>query len=138
MCEELSYQIINISAVNQAVFCYYQKFAKIIIEKKYQCWQQAATKKCTFLNSFNRDLARVIQITLDISEFLNIHIFNWYKGLQSASSSTSYQNSSMASCSFTHGVFLKTDSYVFINTGNTEFYISLSPRQNESRYKVWY
>ena len=23
MCEELSYQIINISAVNQAVFCYY-------------------------------------------------------------------------------------------------------------------
>ena len=34
MCEELSYQIINTSAVNQAVFCYYQKFAKIIIKKK--------------------------------------------------------------------------------------------------------
>ena len=34
MCEELSNQIINILAVNQAVFCYYQKFAKIIIEKK--------------------------------------------------------------------------------------------------------
>ena len=34
MCEEISYQIINISAVNQAVFCYYYKFAKIIIEKK--------------------------------------------------------------------------------------------------------
>ena len=34
MCEELSSQIINISAVNQTVFCYYQKFAKIIIEKK--------------------------------------------------------------------------------------------------------
>ena len=33
-CERLSYQIINTSAVNQAVFCYYQKFAKIIIEKK--------------------------------------------------------------------------------------------------------
>ena len=33
-CEELSYQIINISAVNQVVFCYYQKFAKIIIKKK--------------------------------------------------------------------------------------------------------
>ena len=35
-----SYQIwlyklnLNISAVNQAVFCYYQKFSKIIIEKK--------------------------------------------------------------------------------------------------------
>ena len=34
MCEELSYQIINIAAVNQAVFCYYQKFAKIMREKK--------------------------------------------------------------------------------------------------------
>ena len=34
MCEKLSYQIINTSTVNQAVFCYYQKFAKIIIEKK--------------------------------------------------------------------------------------------------------
>ena len=34
MCEELSYQIINTLAVNQAVFCYYLKFAKLIIEKK--------------------------------------------------------------------------------------------------------
>ena len=34
MCEELFYQIINTSAVNQAVFCYYKKFAKIIIKKK--------------------------------------------------------------------------------------------------------
>ena len=34
MCEELSYQIINTSAVNQAFFCYYEKFVKIIIEKK--------------------------------------------------------------------------------------------------------
>ena len=34
MCEGLSPQIINISAVNQAVFCYYYKFAKIIIEKR--------------------------------------------------------------------------------------------------------
>ena len=34
MCEKLSYQIINIAAVNQAVYCYYQKFAKIITEKK--------------------------------------------------------------------------------------------------------
>ena len=33
MCEELSYQIINISAVNQSVFGYHWKFAKII-EKK--------------------------------------------------------------------------------------------------------
>ena len=34
MCEELSHQIINTSVVNQAVFCYYKKFAKIIINKK--------------------------------------------------------------------------------------------------------
>ena len=34
MCEEVSYQVKNTSAVNQAVFCYYYKFAKIIIEKK--------------------------------------------------------------------------------------------------------
>ena len=34
MCEELSYQVKNISVVNQAVFCYYYKFAKIIEEKK--------------------------------------------------------------------------------------------------------
>ena len=34
MCEDFSYQIINISAVNQADFCYYKKqFAKIIIAK---------------------------------------------------------------------------------------------------------
>ena len=35
MGEKLSYQIINTSAVNQAVFCYEQKFAKIIIKKKH-------------------------------------------------------------------------------------------------------
>ena len=34
MCEERSYQIKNTSAVNQATFCYYDQFAKIITEKK--------------------------------------------------------------------------------------------------------
>ena len=34
MSEELSYQIINTSAVNQAVFCYYKTFAKVITERK--------------------------------------------------------------------------------------------------------
>ena len=34
ICEELSYQIINTSAVNEAFFCYYQNIAKIIIQKK--------------------------------------------------------------------------------------------------------
>ena len=32
--EKFSYQIINALAVNQAVFCYDQKFAKIIIKKE--------------------------------------------------------------------------------------------------------
>ena len=41
-----------------------------------------------FLNSFKRDLAKRIYITLGVYEFLNIHIFNWYKALYSASSST--------------------------------------------------
>ena len=93
-------------------------------------------RNALFLNSFKGDLARVIWITLDVSEFFNIRIFSWYKALYSAS--WFYQSSSsMASCSFTHGVFLKTDSYVFINTWNTEFYIPLLFRQNESRYKIW-
>ena len=60
MCEKLSYQIINISAVNQAVFCYYQKFSKIIIEKKTLILAVPSSEECTFLNSFKRDLARVI------------------------------------------------------------------------------
>ena len=35
MCKDFSDQVINISAVNQADFCYYKKqFAKIIIAKK--------------------------------------------------------------------------------------------------------
>ena len=42
----------------------------------------------TFLNSFNRDVAKRIYITLGVYEFLNIHVFNWCKALYSASSST--------------------------------------------------
>ena len=49
-----------------------------------------------------------------------------------------YQSSSMASRRLPHGVFLKTDSYVFINTWNTEFYIPLSLKQNKSRYTIWH
>ena len=44
--------------------------------------------KAEILNSFKRDLAKHIYITLGVYEFLNIHIFNWYKALYSASSST--------------------------------------------------
>ena len=45
MCEELSYQIKNISAVNQAIFCYYYKFAKIIREKKTKVLVVARNEK---------------------------------------------------------------------------------------------
>ena len=48
MCEELSHQIINISAVNQAVFCYYQKFAKIIREEKTLVLTAASNEKMHF------------------------------------------------------------------------------------------
>ena len=87
MCEKLSYQIINTSAVNQTVFCYYQKFAKIIIKKKTLVWAVASNAEI-FLNSFMRDLAKPIWIGFGSCEFLNIHIFNQYKALYSASSST--------------------------------------------------
>ena len=83
MREELFYQIINILAVNQAFksFAIIKSLQKSLQKRKHQCWWQQVKKRRTFLNSFKRDLARVIQITLDVSEFLNIHIFNWYKAL---------------------------------------------------------
>ena len=48
MCEEISYQIINISAVNQAALWYYQKFPTIIIEKKTLALAVASNKKMQF------------------------------------------------------------------------------------------
>ena len=58
MCEELSYHIINISAVNQAIF-YYYKFAKIATEKKTLVLTVARNEKMHFFE-FTKDLARVI------------------------------------------------------------------------------
>ena len=49
MCEEISYQIINISAANQAVFFYYYKFAKIILEKKTLVLAVARNEETHFL-----------------------------------------------------------------------------------------
>ena len=46
--EELSSQFINTSAVNQAVFCYYQKFAKIILEKETLVLALASNKEMHF------------------------------------------------------------------------------------------
>ena len=48
MCEEFFYQIINISAVNQAIFCYYYKFAKIITAKKTLVLAVARNEKMHF------------------------------------------------------------------------------------------
>ena len=48
MCEELPYQIINTSTVNQAVFCHYYKFSKIIIEKKTLVLVVASNEEMNF------------------------------------------------------------------------------------------
>ena len=44
----------------------------------------------------------------------------------------------MTSCSFTHGEFLKTGSYVFINTCNTEFFTHyyLVKTNEDTRYGI--
>ena len=51
MHEKLSYQIINISAANQAVLCDHEKFAKIIIEKKTLVLTVAGNKEMHFFES---------------------------------------------------------------------------------------
>ena len=48
MCEDHPYQIINASAVIQAVLCYYKKFAKIIIKKKTLVLAVASNAKMHF------------------------------------------------------------------------------------------
>ena len=52
-------------------------------KKTHYCWQQQARQRWTFLTSFKTDLAK-----LGVSQLLNIHIFNQYKALYLASSST--------------------------------------------------
>ena len=104
------------------------------------------------MNSFKKDLLQRIYITLDVCEFLQIHLFNWcsyflkihvFKALYSASSITSrYLNFiravRWALRSFPYAVFVNKDCYVVINTWNTEFYIPLLLRENKSRYKIWH
>ena len=62
MCEELSYQIINASAVNQVVFCNYLNFVKIIIENKTLALTIARNAEMYFLNSFKRNLASLFRL----------------------------------------------------------------------------
>ena len=57
MCEELSYQTINISAVNEAVL--------LLLEVCKNCYRKGnsvggSEQGRDFLNSFKRDLARVV------------------------------------------------------------------------------
>ena len=73
-------------AVNQAVFCCYYKFAKIIIKEKTLVTTVASNGKMHYLNSCQTDLTKLICVDLGKSEFLNINIFNWYKALYSACS----------------------------------------------------
>ena len=36
-------------------------------------------RKCTLLNSFKTDLAKIIYLGFGKSEFFNVHTFTWYK-----------------------------------------------------------
>ena len=78
MCEKLSYQTINIFTVIQAIFCYYQMFAKII-EKKESI--SVEHRKYTLFKLVKGSVARTICVNFGKFEFLIIHIFNWYKAL---------------------------------------------------------
>ena len=69
-------------------------------------------RKCTFLNSFKTDLAKLICADFGNSEFLNIHIFNWYKALYLACSTIIrhldfIRAIGITSCSFQHGTFVR-------------------------------
>ena len=141
MCEELSYQIITILACQLSCLLLLLKVCKNHYRKENISVAGSEQRRDALFWIHLRETWREL-FRLDVPEFLDIHIFNWYKALYSAPSSTfrhlGFQSSSMALCSFTHGVFVKTDSYAFINTWNTEFYIPLSLRQNESRCKIWH
>ena len=144
VCETFSYQVINyILSVNQAVFCYYQMFAKIIMKEKTLVLVVVNNTELHYSNSCKTDLAKLIWVDFGKSEFLNIHIFNWYKTLYLARRNIFrhldfIRAIQMISSSFQQKAFLKASSYDFINTWNTEFYIPLSLGQNKSRYKIWH
>ena len=87
------------------------------------------------------DLPKRICVDFGKSGFLNIHIFNWYKALYLACGSIFWhlpfiRAIRMISYSFQLDIFVKADSYVFMNTSNVEFYSPLSFQQNKSRLKI--
>ena len=89
------------------------------------------------------DLAKRIWIDFGKSELLNIYKFNWCEAFYSTCSSIFRHLDFITTiwmifCSFQYGVLLKRGSYVFINSWNSEFCVTLLLRQNKSRYKIWH
>ena len=135
MYEELSYQIINTSAANQAVFCYYQNIAKIIIEKK--------TLVLTVASKGERDLAKRIYISLGPQVYMSFSIFIFSTGIKLFIRHPvvlfgililSEQFDGFAQL---HPRCILKDRQLSLHKYvSTEFYIALSLRQNKSRYQI--
>ena len=87
MCDELSYQIKYFSCQSSCLLLLLE-VCKNHYRKENSVSGSERWRDALFWINLRDLLARVIQITLDVSEFLSIHIFNWYKALYLASSST--------------------------------------------------
>ena len=112
---------INVSYqfVNTFVYCFLFIFIVIlfclfedckIIMKKENSFTNVEIKKRD-LNSLKTDLAKHICVNFGKSEFLNMHIFNWYKDFYSACSNICryldfIKAIGITSCSFQHGAFV--------------------------------
>ena len=69
-------------------------------------------RECTFSNSLKTKLVKLICADFGKSDFLNVHIFNWYKALYSACSSIFphldfVRGIVIISCSFHHSTFVR-------------------------------
>ena len=118
MCEKVSYQIINTSAVNLLLLL---EVCETHYRKKNISVGGSEQRRDTLFSIHSREtwinLFILLEVALSSSTFIfsiGIKLFirlQWY-----FSASGFYQSNSMALCSFPHGVFINTDSYVFINT----------------------
>ena len=70
--KSLSYQIINTLAFNQPVFCYYQKFAKIIMKERTLVLVVTRNAQIHYLNSGKIDLGQLIYV-----DFGNLNFSTW-------------------------------------------------------------
>ena len=85
MCEGLSHQIINTSAVNQAVFCCCYKFSKIIIEKRTLVLAVASKAEAhLFLINLRetwQNVLMLLYVSMSFSTFIfstGIKLFIWH------------------------------------------------------------